>query len=261
LASHKAFVLASYEQYPKFSQGLNAAFAVTVEVCLMKGPKITNRTEAGFSLIELTIVCAILAILAAVSIASMANRDDAQRFAQDVAARLRERRASAIRINALTQPTLIENFRQPPISIDFGTLSTTAPLVTEGTSATTFSAPAQQGATGTWNFVYQGQPLTIPTGWRIAASASQLSPIPLISLGTPTTLFAFTPDGRLDPSSLPAASANTNPNVESPFPAIYLTNGTSARAIVVHPSGLIEPWIYDQTTGTWRGFGNRVITS
>jgi|SRR5215831_8496954 len=227
----------------------------------MERPSINKRTEAGYSLVELTIVCAILAILAAVSIASIANRDDATRFAQDVAGRIRERRASAVRLNALTQPTLIENFKQPPISIDFGNLSTTAPLVTDGTVTTTFSAPSQQGATGTWNFVYQGQPLTIPTGWTIATSAGQLSPIPLISLGTPTTLFAFAPDGRLDPSSLPAATANTNPNVESPFPAIYLTNGNSARAIVVHPSGLIEPWIYDQTTGTWRGFNNRVLTN
>lgn len=216
----------------------------------------TASNQAGYSLVELVIVCAIVGIMAAVAIASMANRDEAGRFAQDVAGRLRERRASAIRINALTQPTMIENFRQPPITIDFGTLATTAPLVTEGTNGTSFNTPAQ-GATGTWNLVYQGQPLTIPTTWRIAASASQLSPVPLIALGTPTTTFSFTADGRLDTSTLPAATPNTNPNVESPFPAIYLTNGRNARAIAVHPSGLTEMWVYDETTSTWRGFGNR----
>jgi len=227
---------------------------------LMKEHESTARNQAGYSLVELVIVSAIVAIMAAVAIASMANRDEAGRFAQDVAGRLRERRASAIRINALTQPTMIENFRQPPITIDFGTLATTAPLVTEGTNGTSFNTPAQ-GSTGTWNLVYQGQPLTIPTGWNIAASASQLSPIPLISLGTPTTSFSFTADGKLDPSTLPAATANTNPNVESPFPAIYLTNGRSARALAVHPSGLVEAWIYDESAGVWRGFGNRVISN
>lgn len=218
------------------------------------------RSRAGFSLLELVIVCAIVSVVAAIALASLARRDEGARFAQDVAARIRERRASAIRINALTEPTLLENYRQSPISIDFKSLATTAPLVTEGTTKTTFNTPPQ-GATGTWSFVYQGNPLSIPSGWRIAVSASQLAPIPVIPLGTPTSTFNFTADGRLDPSSLPAAAANINPNVESPFPAIYLTDGRTARAIAVHPSGLAEIWQYDETNGTWRGFGNRIIVS
>ena len=220
-----------------------------------------KSNQAGFSLVELLVVCVIIAIVAGLALASMANRDQGGRLAHDIAGRIRERRASAIRLNALTQPTLLENFRQSSVSIDFNTLSTTAPLVTDGSNPTTFSAPAQAGGTGTWNFVYQGTPLTVPSGWHIAASQSQLSPIPLISLGTPTTSFAFTADGRLDPSTLPAASPNTNPNVESAFPAIYVTDGRTARAIAVHPSGLVEYWIYDETTNTWRGFGNRTIVN
>ena len=216
--------------------------------------------QEGFSLMELAVVCAIVSIVAALALASFARRDEGGRFLQDVAARVRDRRAAAIRINALTEPTLLENYRQPPISIDFGNLATTAPLVTEGANHTTFNTPAQ-GSTGTWSFVYQGTPLSVPAGWRVAASASQLAPIPVISLGTPTTVINFTADGRLDPSSLPTATPNTNPNVESPFPAIYLTDGRTARAVAVHPSGLVELWQYDEAANAWRGFGNRTIIS
>ena len=237
----------------------------------MKRPMTTSTTlnsrsaaAAGFSLLELVIVCAIVSVVAALSLASFANRDQAGRFMADVAARIRERRASAVRINALIEPTLLEDFRQPPISIDFSNLSTTAPLVVEGVEGgerTSFGAPPSLGGTGQWNFVYQGTPLHVPSGWRIAASASQLSPIPLIPLGTPTTTLSFTADGKLDPSSLPSATSNTNPDVESPFPAIYLTNGSAARAVAVHPSGLVELWQYDEKTGTWNGFSNRSVTA
>src|SRR5688572_33125817 len=110
-------------------------------------------SQTGFSMIELVIVCAIISIIAAISLASFANRDQAGRFQAEVATRIRERRASAIRINALTEPTLLENFRQPSIGIDFTNLATTAPLVVEGTERTTFAAPANPGALGLWNFV------------------------------------------------------------------------------------------------------------
>lgn len=221
---------------------------------------LTSRSpEAGFSLIELVLVCAIVSVVAAISVATFANRDQAGRFQADVAARIRERRASAVRINALTEPTLLENFRQPPIGIDFTNLPTTASLVVEGTERTTFATPSNPGGIGQWNFVYQGRQLQIPAGWRIANGASDLSPISLIPLGTPTTSFNFTVDGKLDPGSLPTYTSNTNPNNENPFPTIYLTNGTTARAVAVHPAGLVELWNYDEATQTWTGFGNRQI--
>jgi prepilin-type N-terminal cleavage/methylation domain-containing protein len=213
--------------------------------------------EHGFSLLELVIVCAIISIVAAISLASFANRDQAGRFQGDVAARLRERRASAIRINALTEPTLLENYRQPPIGIDFTNLPTTAALVVEGDEHTTFTVPRISGGTAKWEFVYQGNPLQIPSGWRIATGADDLSPIPVISLGTPTTNFSFTSDGKVESSSLPAYNSNTNPDTENPFPTIYLTNGTTARAVAVHPSGLVELWNYDEATGRWTGFSGR----
>lgn len=218
--------------------------------------------SAGFSLVELVIVCAIVAILAAIALASFANRDQAARFQAEVASRIRERRASAIRINALTEATFLENFRQPPIPIDFANIQTTAALVVEGEAGrTTFEAPATAGAEGTWNFVYHGRQLQIPNGWRIANSASELSPLPLIPLGVPTTAFSFTSDGRLDKASLPPATSNTNPNAESPFPTIYLTNGNAGRAVAVHPSGVVELWHYDETDRRWIGFSNRTVTA
>jgi prepilin-type N-terminal cleavage/methylation domain-containing protein len=217
--------------------------------------------ETGFSLVELVIVCAIISIIAAISLASFANRDQAGRFQADVAARLRERRASAVRINALTEPTFLENFRQPPIGIDFTNLPTTAALVIEGQERTTFAPPANPGGNGTWNFVYQGRQLQIPSGWRIATAASDLSPISLIPLGTLTTSFSFTAAGKLDTLSLPVYTSNTNPNNENPFPTIYLTNGTTARAVAVHPSGLVELWNYDEATQKWTGFSDRQVTA
>ena len=223
---------------------------------------ITPRNHtAGFSLLELVIVCAIVSIIAALALVSFANRDQAARFQAEVASRIRERRASAIRINALTEPTLIENFRQPPIAIDFANLQTTPALVVEGQSdRTTFQPPATPGTQGTWNFVYHGRQLQIPAGWRIANSASQLSPLPLIPLGVPTTSFSFDADGQLDADSLPPTSSNPNPNAESPFPTIYLTNGNQGRAVAVHPSGLLELWQYDEANGRWSGFSNRIVT-
>ncbi len=219
-----------------------------------------STRSAGFSLVELVIVCAIVSILAAIALASFANRDQAARFQADVASRIRERRASAIRINALTQATVLENFQQPPVGIDFSKLQTTAALVVEGEGErTTFQQPAS-GAEGTWHFIYQGKDLEVPNGWRIAASPSQLAPLQLIPLGVPTTSFSFTAEGRLDPASLPPAASQTNPNAESPFPTIYLTNGSAGRAVAVHPSGLLELWQYDETNSRSTGFSNRVIT-
>jgi prepilin-type N-terminal cleavage/methylation domain-containing protein len=222
---------------------------------------VKGKAAAGYTLLELIIVCAIISIVAGLSLARFSGRDQAGRLATDVARRVRERRASAIRINNLTEPTVLENFRQPPVTIDFSNLSTTAPLVVEGATHTTFNAPQAIGGTGTWTYVYQGDALQMPAGWRIARSASELSPIPLMALGSPVTSISFTTDGRLSASSLPAATGNTNPNVESPFPAIYLTDGTTARAVAVHPSGLVEIWQYDEAARSWRGFGNRTAVA
>src|SRR5260370_14391422 len=90
-------------------------------------PKVND--EAGFSLVELLIVCALISILAAVAISQFVGRDQAARLAREIAWRVRQRRAAAILLNALTEPTLLDNYRQPPASIDFGDLSTTRSLL------------------------------------------------------------------------------------------------------------------------------------
>ena len=127
---------------------------------------------AGFSLVELLIVCALISILAAVAISQFTGRDQAGRLAREIAWRVRQRRAAAIRLNALTEPTLLENYRQPPVSIDFGNLSTTRSLRLEGADATSFNPPAETGGTGTWNYVYQGDELRLPPGPGIGLSPS-----------------------------------------------------------------------------------------
>jgi prepilin-type N-terminal cleavage/methylation domain-containing protein len=217
------------------------------------------RGAAGFSLVELLIVCALISIVAAVAVSQFVGRDQAGRLAREIAWRVRQRRAAAIRLNALTEPTLLENYRQPPVSIDFGNLSTTRSLRLEGADATSFIPPAATGGIGTWNYVYQGDELRLPPGWIIAANAQALGGIPVIPLGVPTTVLSFTADGRV--AALPPATASTDPNIENPFPAIYLMNGSEARAVAVHPSGEIEIWQYDESARAWRGFGNRTVTA
>ena len=215
--------------------------------------------EAGFSLVELLVVCALISILAAVAISQFSGRDQAGRLAREIAWRVRQRRAAAIRLNALTEPTVLENYRQPSVSIDFGDLSTTESLRLEGADATSFNPPDAVGGIVTWNYVYQGDDLRLPPGWAIAADAQGLGAIPVIPLGVPTTVLSFTADGRL--ATLPPGTASTDPNVENPFPAIYLVNGSEARAVAVHPSGEIEIWQYDESAHVWRGFGNRTVTA
>src|SRR6266705_1652227 len=99
--------------------------------------------------------------------------------------------------------------------------------------ATSFSPPSAAGGSGTWSYVYQGDELRLPAGWTIAANTQALGAIPAIPLGVPTTVISYTSDGRL--ASLPSAPSSTDPNVESPFPAIYLVNGSEALAVAVHP--------------------------
>lgn len=227
-----------------------------------------RRAEAGFSLAELVIVIALIIIVAGLAFRTLSGRDDSVRLGQDVSRRIRERRAAAIQLNQLRSATRLERFVQPPITIDFATPETTRSLWLEGTDAdddgnddvsgrplTHFVPPAAPGGTGTWSYAYQGGAFQIPAGWHLAATAADLDPIPLIPMGVPTTAVSFTREGRV--ANNPATAGTTDPNQQTPFLAVYLTNGSDAQAVAVHPTGLTEFWRWDSAAGAWRGFGDR----
>jgi prepilin-type N-terminal cleavage/methylation domain-containing protein len=230
-----------------------------------------KRSSSGHTLLEMLIVVAMIAIVAALSIARLSGRDDAVRLGQTAALRIRERRAAAIQLNALTTPTLLQNYIQPPVTIDFTNLDTTRALRIDGTDTnhdgyddtsglqlTRFTPPASVGGTGSWSYAYQGEPVRLPAGWRVATSTANLAPIPPIPLGSLVTSISFTPEGKV--SNQPATTGSINPNVESPFPAVYFTNGTDAWAVAVHVAGP-EVWQWDRSSNQWRGFGNRTVTA
>jgi type II secretory pathway pseudopilin PulG len=227
-----------------------------------------RRAEAGFSLAELVIVIALIIIVAGLAFRTLSGRDDSVRLGQDVSRRIRERRAAAIQLNQQRAASQLEQFVQPPITINFADAETTRPLWLEGTDAnddgnddisgrpfTRFIPPAAPGATGTWAYAYQGSALELPAGWRLAATATDLAPIPPISLGVPATTVSFTREGTV--ANNPPAAGTTDPNQQTPFLAIYLTDGSDAQAVAVHPTGLTEFWRWDAAAGAWRGFGDR----
>ncbi len=77
-----------------------------------------------------------------------------------------------------------------------------------------------------------------------------------MQLGQMTSSVGFDHDGRPDPRPS-ADSVSGLTTAESPFWAIYFTNGSEARALAIHSTGLIEPLRYENNQ--WTGFGGRVI--
>lgn len=210
----------------------------------------TTRGDRGFTMIEMLVVMAVAAIIAAFAVARLSSAGKEERFVQSAARRVRERRAAALRLNPLSTATSLETVSQPPLTINFADLNTTRALkleAPEGQPVTSFSTQ-----TGTWTYVYAGEAIELPSGWRLATTSQELAPMPVINLGRFTSSVGFTADGRPGPQpALPTAAG------ESPFWAIYFTNGREARAVAVHSTGLVEVWRFDPGTNTWRGFGGR----
>ena len=224
--------------------------------------------EGGFSLTELLVVSALIIIVAALAFRISSGRDDGSRLGQDVARRIRERRAAAIQLNQQRAATQLEQYVQPPVTIDFADPETTRSLWLEGADAdddgnddasgrplTRFVPPSAPGGTGAWAYAYQGGALRLPAGWRLATTASELAPVPPIPLGVPAAAVSFTREGTV--ANNPAAAGTTDPNQQTPFLAIYLTDGSDAQAVAVHPTGLTEYWRWDAASQAWRGFGDR----
>jgi type II secretory pathway pseudopilin PulG len=212
----------------------------------------SGHPSSGFTIVEIVIVLLILTIVTAFSVTQFSSAGQEERFIQQAARRVRERRVAAIRLNPLQAQTSLETYAQSPLVIDLLDLPSTATLTLDGPTGnpvTQFNA-----SSSTWTYVYEGQPLVLPTGWRVASSTAELAPIPAIpgSRGVFATSFGFLGDGT--PSPAPPSGSTSS---EAPFWAVYFTNGLEARAVAVHATGLIEIWRYGPSTGPWRGFGGR----
>lgn len=254
--------------------------------------------EAGFTLIELLIVMAVIGILVGYAISrnagNAASTGGGDRALEEVERRLSERHDAAIRLNQITAPTSLENYTAPPVDIDFGNPSTTVPLMTEGvdansdglddntgTAITRLNSTGSGGSLVSWRYSYENSPqLSLPTGWQIATSQSQLGSIPLIGGGTSgrgvlATQIGFDGKGRAyvrdgtgQWSSLPSGSDASSSSVQSaPFWVVYVVfpSGTqsgstplAAAAISIHPTGQLERWRWDGSQ--WKGFRRRTLS-
>ena len=223
-----------------------------IRFCMSK-----QNAAAGFSLLELLIVLGIVAVVAGFAITQFKGASNGERLAQSVARRICERRSAAIKLAPQVVKTASEDYTVPPVIIDFSSLNTTAPLKLEapaGTNVTCFNAPPSAGGVGNWSYEYQGSALALPAGWRVVRYDAELGAIPQIALGQTTTSIGFDKDGRPDPRP----ARDSEPGVgssESPFWIVYFTNGTEARAVGVHATGLVEIFRYED--GIWTGFGGR----
>jgi len=216
-----------------------------------------QNTAAGFSLLELLMVLGIVAVVVGFAVTQFKGASDGERLAQSVARRIRERRSAAIKLSPQVVKTASEDYTVPPVIIDFSSLSTTAPLKLEapaGTNVTRFNALPSAGGIGNWTYEYQGSALALPTGWRVVRYDAELGAIPQIALGQTTASLGFDKDGRPAPRPSRDAEPGAGTN-ESPFWIVYFTNGTEARAVGVHSTGLLEVFRYED--GIWTGFGGR----
>ena len=217
-----------------------------------------QNSERGFTLLELLTALAIIAIIVAFAFSRFIGRDVAESLVQDAARRVRERRAAAMRLNPLDTSTVLENYKQPPLVIDFLDLSSTRPLVLDktdsGAAPTLFQPPAAPGGEGEWIYSYRGLPIDAPAGWRVANRPAALREIPEIDRGEFATSVGFSAEGRPDPLPQPGGTS------ESPFWAIYFINedASEARAIAIHATGLVEVWRYRATSPIWKGFQDRL---
>lgn len=242
-----------------------------------RGP--VDRRSRGYTLIEVLITVSVIAALAIVALPALSGRGDTERFLGEVAGRVRMRRLEARHLRPLGAPTVHERWAEPPIVIDFGRLERTAPLRIDGatTNYEGFDAARSLSLThfdvtrGAWGYVYEGAPLLLPDGWRLAADAAQLPVevglikdstgklrgVPVSSIGFDAQGWAWADrDGDGITESAPETLAEAEAGGEMPFWAVYFTDGETAVAVAVHSTGVEETWRWSPSDG-WRGWRNR----
>lgn len=241
-------------------------------------PDVSNRAR-GYTLIEVLIVVSVIAALTVVTLPVLSGRGNAERLLSEAMGRIRMRRVEAKHLRPLGAPTAHEGWTQPPVVIDFGRLERTAPLRIDGAATNYDAFDSARGlpvshfdvTRGAWEYVYEGTPLRLPDGWRLAADAAQLpdrvGPIRDAAgrpWGVPVSAIGFDAQGRAwadrdgdglvetAPEALTEAAAGGG----MPFWAVYFTDGETAVAVAVHSTGVEEAWRWSPVEG-WRGWRSR----
>lgn len=242
-------------------------------------PGPVSRRAQGYTLIEVLIVVSVIAALAVVTLPRLGGSGNAERLLGEVMARVRTRRLEAKHLRPLGAPTALEGRMQPPLVIDFGRLERTAPLRIDGAATNYDGFDAGRGlplthfdaTRGDWEYVYEGTPLRLPGGWRLAANAEQLPDgaglmkdsagrlwgLPVSAVGFDARGRAWADrDGDGGVESAPEILAGAEAGDETPVWAIYFTNGETAAAVAVHSTGAEEAWRWSPADG-WRGWRSR----
>lgn len=245
------------------------------EVC--RG-SITRRAD-GYTLIEVLIAVSVVAALAMVTLPVFSGRGNAEKLLAEAIGCVRMRRQETRHLRPLVAPTAHEGWTQPPIVIDFRRLERTAPLRINGAATNYDGFDAGRGlplthfdvTRGAWEYVYEGVPLRLSGGWRLAAGATELPDgaglikdsagnprgVPVSAIGFDARGLAWADrDGDGLAESAPETLAEAAAGGEMPFWAVYFTDGETAVAVAVHSTGVEEAWRWSPGDG-WRGWRGR----
>jgi prepilin-type N-terminal cleavage/methylation domain-containing protein len=253
--------------------------------------------ERGYTLLEMMAVLAILALVVAVAVSRLYTGSSAvggaERVLDEVAARLGERRAEAVRLNGEDRRLSLEQVTAPPLPINFAVLPETASLRIEGqdensdclddfTHAALTCLRVREPNSAVWELAFNDDALRLPDGWTVLERPDEFTGLPLIGdglkgRGVLATAFAFNAQGLAlarEPGSAnwlaypTGTMLNSTPHInDAPFWAVYFVVPgagpernrafTAAVAVAVHPSGLVEKFRFDD--GQWLGFNNRLV--
>jgi prepilin-type N-terminal cleavage/methylation domain-containing protein len=240
-----------------------------------------KRRARGFTLMEILITVSVIAALAVVTLPLLNGKGNAERLLVEATGRIRLRRLEARHLRPLGAPTAHEGWAQSPVIIDFRRLERTAPLRIDGAATNYDGVDAVRGLPVThfdltrraWEYVYEGAPLSLPTGWQVVTDAAQLpDEVGLIKdsvgrvCGIPVSAAGFDARGRAWADRDGDGLAESAPEVLAqaaaggfmPFWAIYFTDGETAVAVALYSTGVEEAWRWSPGNG-WRGWRSRAV--